>query len=383
MNVCVADAVAIKEIAVRKAFALGAGAVRVASAAADETSRGRMTVAFARGDFATWRFDDEYARRSADPASVMPGARSVVCIAVPYAPAAAGGYLRGRISSYARRPDYHRSVRSLLRAVAAAIDAAAGEAVTLVACDTKPIAERAFAASSGLGWIGKHTLAIVPELGSYVFLGEILTTLPLPPDEPLRKNCGSCRRCADACPTGALRADYTIDATRCISDLTQRPDGIPLRMRALVGDWVWGCDICQVVCPPGQPARRAAAAGAQDESPALVELLGLRGSAFKRKYRPSAMGWRGPAVLRRNAAVALGNALDRSTVPALAQSLRTDSHPMVRGHVAWALGRIGSPSALSALRTRYAAEEDTGVRAEIRAALAPFERRATERGSNR
>jgi epoxyqueuosine reductase len=373
------DSAKIKEGAVRTALALGAGAVRVASALPDDESQRRMREAFSRGDLATWGYGAEYARRAGDPGELLRGARSVVCIAVPYATSQAAQRvpLRGRVSNYAWSSDYHRRLRALLRAVADEIDAAAGAAVTAIACDTKPLAERAFAARAGIGWIGKHTNVIAPRLGSFVFLGEIVTTLELPPDTPLRKSCGACARCIDACPTQALRGDYTIDANRCISDLTQRTDAIPLAMRPLVGEWVWGCDICQVVCPP---TRRAGERGSSQwaprvrdaASPALVELLALRSGSFKRTYRDTAMGWRGAAVLRRNAAVALGNALDRSTVGVLIESLKSDPHPMVRGHVAWALGRIGSPRAVATLRERYAGEEDRQVRAEIGSALEAF-----------
>lgn len=177
-----------------------------------------------------------------------------------------------------------------------------------------------------------------------------------------------------ACPTGALRGDYTIDANRCIADLTQRTDGIPRELRPLVGEWVWGCDLCQIACPPTQRAgargdARWAPLSAQSARPALLELLGMRSATFKRRYRASAMGWRGAAVLRRNAAVAVGNALDRSTVGALARSMATDPHPMVRGHAAWALGRIGSPAAEGALRARREREADAGVCQEIEIAL--------------
>jgi epoxyqueuosine reductase len=370
------DAGRVKQRAVRAAIARGAGAVRVAPARPDETSRARMEAAFGRGDFATWRYDAAYARRATDPSSLLRGARSVVCVAVPYAVPLASdrATLRGRVSNYAWSPDYHRRLNALLHAVASEIDAAAGAAVTAVSCDTRPLAERAFAAAAGLGWIGKHTNVIAPKLGSFVFLGEVVTTLDLPADAPLRKSCGTCTACVEACPTGALRGDYTIDANRCISDLTQRTDAIPTEMRPLIGDWVWGCDICQLVCPPTSRAPRSGAAESKpldDDAarPPLVELLTLRSGAFKRRYQKTAMGWRGAAVLRRNAAVALGNALDRSAVGPLASSLERDPHPMVRGHVAWALGRIGSPPAIAALRRRYAAEPDASVRGEIAAAL--------------
>ncbi|MBV8725599.1 MAG: tRNA epoxyqueuosine(34) reductase QueG [Candidatus Eremiobacteraeota bacterium] len=362
----------VKERAVRTAMALGAASVRVVSAAPDAQSRRRMAEAFARGDFTTWRYDDRYARQATDPGKLLAGARSVLCVAVPYGSIATSPTprLRGRVSNYAWLPDYHRGVRSLLQSVAREIDAAAGCAVTAIACDTRPLAERALAARSGLGWVGKHTNVISPEFGSFVFLGEIVTTLDLAADATLRKTCGSCRRCVDACPTRALRGDYTIDATRCISDLTQRADGIPTEMRSLVGDWVWGCDLCQLVCPPTVAAERSHRR--EQPTPAFVDLVALlrmRSGEFKRRYRATAMGWRGAAVLRRNAAVALGNSLDRAAVPALIESLRSERNAMVRGHVAWALGRLGSPPAIAELQRACASERDAGVCGEIASAL--------------
>ncbi len=211
-----------------------------------------------------------------------------------------------------------------------------------------------------------------------MFLGEIVTTLELPPDAPLRKSCGACARCVDACPTQALRGDYTIDANRCISDLTQRTDAIPATMRPLIGDWVWGCDLCQLVCPPtavgaeygvvASGRRATSRPRGRRWSSCCACAAAISSGAIK----STAMGWRGAAVLRRNAAVALGNALDRSAVGALVESMRVDPHPMVRGHAAWALGRIGSPVALAALRRQQGVEGDAAVREEIRSALEPF-----------
>lgn len=379
MEAIKADPAAIKELALAKARELGVGDVRVAPAFDDRQSRRRMRAAFSRGDFRSWSYDEEYARRATDPCTLLDGARAVICVAVPYAVPAPteGDRLCGRVSNYAWSSDYHVRIRVLLTSIARVIDEAAGESVTAIACDTRPLAERALAARSGLGWVGKHTNLISSTLGSFVFLGEIVTTLELPIDAPLRKTCGTCARCVDACPTRALRGDYTIDANRCISDLTQRTDSIPRAMRPLIADWVWGCDICQTVCPPTQRAGAAACAqyaplDAQAAHPSLIALLQLRSGDFKRRFRRTAMGWRGAAVLRRNAAVALGNALDRSTVGVLVESLNCDPHSMVRGHAAWALGRIGSPDALRALHARYANEEDEEVRSEIRAALEPF-----------
>jgi epoxyqueuosine reductase len=364
---------------VRAAFAAGASAVRVTTAEPDERERLRLEAAYARGDVATWPYAAERARTSTDPATFLPGARSVVMLALAYAtpPPRRRAPLSGRVSNYAWAGDYHARLRALAGAVAGELDRFAGAPVCRVACDTAPLAERAFAARAGLGWVGKHANLIVPGLGSFVFLAEVVTTLALPPDPPSRKTCGACTRCVEVCPTGALRGDYTMDSTRCISDLTQRRDAIPRALRPLVGDWVWGCDLCQDVCPP---SRRAGPRGAPEFAPSsaafpdLQAMLRLRGRAFRRAYGRTAMGWRGAVVLRRNAAVALGNSLDRSAVPALEEALSGDPQALVRGHAAWALGRIGSPRARRALAAALAVERDAAALAEIVAAL-------TERGS--
>lgn len=354
------------------ARACGADAVRIAPAVPPEQARARLAASFARGDLAAWPYDGAYATDAADPQTLLAGARSVVCIAVAYAtPGVPERRGHARVSNYAWSEDYHRRMRAMLGDLAAAIEALGGTAA--FACDTAPIAERAFAERAGLGWIGKHTNLIAPGLGSYVFLGEVVTSLELAPDPPLRKSCGACTRCVSACPTGALRGDYTIDANRCISDLTQRKGPIPRALRPLIGTWLWGCDLCQEVCPPTRRAPRSApefvALDDGTRAPRAADLLVLRGAEFKRRYARTALGWRGAAVLRRNAAVVLGNALDRADVPLLAVALDADPHPLVRGHIAWALGRIGSPRALATLRERLRTETDVLVVDEIEAAL--------------
>lgn len=372
------DPAAIKAAVVRVGLEHGAGAVRIVAAGEDVATRVRLRAAIERGDMATWHLDEAYARAAADPSYVLEGARSVVCVAVPYATAPPRRrHLRGRVSNYAWSRDYHSRLRPILTAIAGVIDAAAGAPSCAIALDTKPLAERALAARAGVGWVGKNTTLIAPQLGSFVFLGEVVTTMELPPDVAVRKTCGTCERCVEACPTAALRGDYTMDATRCISDLTQRTDGIPRAMRAFIGEWIWGCDLCQTSCPPTQRAgdRRDEANAPQSTEaaqPDLIALLGMTSGTFKRTFKGTAMGWRGAAVLRRNAAVALGNALDRSSVPALARALECDPHPMVRGHAAWALGRIGSPSAFAALRARSVEEAENDVSDEIFAALKQF-----------
>lgn len=351
----------------------GIDRLRVASAEPDAVARERLAAAFERGDLATWGFDVERARSSSDPRTILPGARAVICVAVGYdtEPPKRRAPLTGRVSRYAWSRDYHRSLRHALERLEALLTPY-GRARAV--CDTAPLAERAFAQRGGLGWVGKHTGLIVPGLGALTFLGEIITDIPFPPDAPTRKQCGACRRCIDVCPTGALRGDYTIDATRCIADLNQRVDPIPRELRPLVGDWLWGCDLCTVSCPPSRRAPHVerptfAPLPGISPYPELVRLLHLRSGEFKRIYRATAMGWRGAAVLRRNAAVCLGNSLDRAAVGELERALAEDPHAMVRGHAAWALGRIGSPRALRALEARLATEQAPDVRGEIATAL--------------
>jgi epoxyqueuosine reductase len=348
--------------------------VRIAPAAIVPSGTERLRAAFRRGDFASWPYGDEYAAAASDPSAMLEGARAVVCIALAYAaPPPPHAPLSGRVSNYAWGDDYHPIVRRILDRIALEVTALGGR--SKVACDAMPIAERAFAARAGLGWIGKHTNAIVPGLGSYVFLGELIVTLELEPDEPLRKTCGGCVRCVAVCPTGALRGDYTIDANRCVADLTQRPGWIPRELRVRMGAWIWGCDLCQEACPPVRLAGYAAdirfSPALARARPALVDLLQLRSGGFKRTFERSAMGWRGAALLRRNAAIALGNALDRSAVAALELSLDNDPHAVVRGHAAWALGRIGSPRARRILGRAWESEGDDAVRREISDALEP------------
>ena len=307
------------------ARACGADAVRIAPAEPLDASRAQMAASFDRGDLAAWGYDERYACAATDPHPLLPQARSVVCIAVKYAtPSLSIPRGRGRVSNYAWSEDYHRRMRATLAQLAGELEKLG--ASNAIVCDTAPLAERAFAERAGVGWIGKHTNLIAPGLGSYVFLGEVITSLDLAPDAPLKKTCGACTRCVSTCPTDALRGDYTIDAMRCISDLTQRKDGIPRDMRAFVGTWVWGCDLCQDACPPTNRAQRDATAFApldeETRAPSLAALLRMRSGTFKRRYARSAIGWRGAAILRRNAAVAIGNLLDRADVPGTGRSAR-------------------------------------------------------------
>ncbi|NLC56104.1 MAG: tRNA epoxyqueuosine(34) reductase QueG [Armatimonadetes bacterium] len=286
-----------------------------------------------------------------DPRKVVPDARAVVVCGMSYYPGpepeGTGAVGRGIVARYARGNDYHDVLGEKLQALLAFIQAqapagAAGRAYV----DTGPVLEREVGALAGLGQFGKNTTLISRALGSYFFLGVVITTLALEPDPPASWNlCGSCTRCLDACPTGALRAPYELDARLCISYLTIEHRGsIPRELRAAIGDRVFGCDICQEVCPwnrRAQPCREPALAPRPEaEAPLLAELLALSQEEFSRRFRGSAVKRAKCQGLRRNAAVALGNTRDPAYAPVLTRAL-ADPDPVIREHASWALEQVG------------------------------------------
>lgn len=317
-----------------------------------------------------------HAPRASDPAQAVPGSKSVVVVGLPYrwdASDPESDILRGRVSSYAWGTDYHRVMQEKLRQLAAYLNEH-GAQIAHYYVDTGPILDRALAHRAGLGWFGKNTLLITKSgHGSYVFLGEVLTDLELEPDEFASGSCGRCRICLDQCPTGAIVAPFVVDARRCISYLTIELHGwIPRDLRPLMQDWVFGCDICQDVCPHNALIAR----GLHQEFaprrgvpfPDLIELLHIDEATYQERFRHSAIKRARRQGLRRNAAVALGNLRDLRAVPALIQALE-DQDPVVRGHSAWALGLIGGREAEQALQACRAVETDSAVLQEISAAL--------------
>jgi epoxyqueuosine reductase len=241
--------------------------------------------------------------------------------------------------------------------------------------DTGPLLERSFAEQAGLGFVGKNTCLIHPKFGSWLFLGELMLSEEIVPDrEVLPSRCGKCARCLEACPTGALEAPYRLNARRCISYLTIELKGpIPRELRSGIGNHIFGCDVCQQVCPwqrfsqqTGEPTFQCSST--ERVVPALVDLLEIDEGGFQRRYLDSPIMRLGRSGLLRNAAIALGNTGESSTVPVLGRSLG-DKSPLVRGHAAWALGRIGGSEAIAALRAVVETETDTGVQQELTAAL--------------
>lgn len=330
-------------------------------------------------------------KRGTHPQELLPGAQSIISLGLNYYPAdqeadpadtaaaadtdsrPSGPGLTGQIARYARGRDYHRVMKARMR------DFAAGLAARLdmpIAArwyvDDGPMLDRAAAARAGLGWFGKNSNILTRELGSWVFLGQVITDLKIAPDAPLVKTCGSCVRCIDACPTGAIVAPYVIDNARCISHLTIENRGaIPRELRPLLGDWIFGCDLCQEVCPvnrKAQPAQEPAFGQASLATADLIAILEMSETDFRERFRGTPILRAKRIGLQRNACVALGNGKNPAAVPALDRALQ-QGEPLVRGHAAWALGQIGGPAALVALHQAAQSETDGEVLAEIRAAL--------------
>lgn len=317
-------------------------------------------------------------RRGANPAALLPDARSIISLGLNYYPAGDAADAnpppeQGRVARYARGRDYHRLLKRRMRHLVAALSEQLGrQFAARWYIDDGPMLDRAAAARAGLGWFGKNGNILNPSYGSWLLLGQIITDLPLPPDAPLRKTCGQCARCIPACPTDAIVAPYVLDNRRCISYLTIEHKGpIPLALRPAIGNWVFGCDICQEVCPVNRkaPAARDPNFGRRDLSALdLIDLLQMSEEQFRQRFAGTPLMRAKHAGMQRNACIALGNAGDAAAVPALADALRT-AVPLVRQHAAWALGRIGSPAATTALRAAADTEPDPAVQSEIRQAL--------------
>ena len=323
-------------------------------------------------------YTEERVRRATNPEVLLPGSKSIISLAMSYLVEEAktsGNTPKGKIARYAWGDDYHGVLKSRLKEFVDGLPLRVGRPVkTRIFVDDGPMIDRAAAERAGVGWFGKNTNILTSSHGSWVFLAQVITDLELDPDQPLKKTCGSCVRCIDDCPTGAIVAPYVIDNTRCISFLTIELRGpIPREMRPLVGDWVFGCDICQDVCPVNRKAElglEPAFSQRHDFSaPDLIPLLDLDDEGFRERFHNSPVKRAKRIGIQRNVCVALGNIGDDTAVDALAISLR-GAEPLVRMHAAWALGRIGGRRADEALRSALEGEADPEVVEEIEEALA-------------
>jgi epoxyqueuosine reductase len=345
---------------------LGFGAVGIADVDVSAASE-RLRDWLAAGRHGAMDYMARHAALRADPSRLLPPgagpAACVISVRLDYLPRGSAPDWAARetqrlsqgdaavVSMYARGRDYHKVLRQRLQALAARIEAEVGAFGYRVCTDSAPVFEVELARRSGLGWRGKHTLLLAQTAGSMFFLGEILTDLPLPvtlpADAPTGEHCGTCARCIEACPTGAITAPYALDARRCISYLTiEHPEAIPENLRPLVGNRVYGCDDCQLVCPWNKYARTASLPDFDVrqglDRASLVELFAWTEPQFAARHAGSAIRRIGHVRWLRNIAVALGNA---PTSPEVVAALRARAdHPsaLVREHVGWALARHGA-----------------------------------------
>jgi epoxyqueuosine reductase len=318
------------------------------------------------------------ADRRADPRALWPEVRSIVMLGINYGPhedplAILKERSRGDISVYARGDDYHDLIKSRLKVLGRwLIDNAGGDIKVFV--DTAPVMEKPLAAAAGIGWQGKHTNLVSRELGSWLFLGALFTTLDLAPDEAELDHCGTCQACLDICPTAAFPAPYRLDARRCISYLTIEHKGpIPRELRALMGNRIYGCDDCLAVCPWNKfaVAGREAKLAARTElrAPPLAELARLDDAAFRVLFAKSAVKRIGRARFLRNVLIAIGNSADSALAPEV-ERLLEDASPLVRGAAVWALGRLDRARLEACAAARTKLESDPDVITEWAAARA-------------
>ena len=317
-------------------------------------------------------------RRRADPRAILPDCQSILVLGACYPQGAPLSLMEGesvdvnhaagKIAAYACGPDYHDLFAPRLQALAAFLEAQVGQPIrNRWYTDTGPLLERDLAQRAGLGWIGKNTCLITPGMGSYFLLAEILLSIHLEPDPPfVADRCGTCTRCLTACPTGCILPDRTIDARRCISYLTiELKSAIPPELRPLMGEWVFGCDVCQQVCPWNHTMPITKIGSIPD----LQAELKLTPESFNRRFQTTPLKRVKRRGYLRNVAVALGNSHDLTAIPALVQTLRQDPEHLVRGHAAWALGQIGGRAAQDALQASAQGETDAFAYAEIQAAM--------------
>lgn len=324
-------------------------------------------------------FEEKDLAKRTDPQLSMNQAKSIISIALAYPskmsdpPKSKPGDYRGIMARVSWGEDYHHVLRDKLQKIEAFLHEQMPEAETEIMVDTGALSDRAVAERAGLGWVGKNCSLITPEFGSWVYLGEMITNIPFPPDAPVEDDCGSCTKCIDACPTGALVQGGQLDSQKCLAFVTQLKNFVPEEFREKMGNRLYGCDTCQQVCPKNRKKNfthhEAFAPDPETAKPLLKPLLFMGKKAFKEKFGASSGAWRGKKPIQRNAIIALAHFKDRTAIPDLTKVMEEDPREAIRGTAAWALGKIGGEQAIEALERAKNKEKDPTVLQEIEKGL--------------
>lgn len=324
-------------------------------------------------------FEEPVIEKRVTPSLLLQEPRSIISIALAYPSKmkvrveGRKGERRGFFSRASWGLDYHHILRDRLKKLEEFILAKVPEARLKSMVDTGELSDRAVAQRAGIGWSGKNCGVITPEFGSYVYLGEMITSIPFAPDTPMEDQCGSCTACLDACPTGALVQGGQINAQSCIAFLTQTKGVIPEEFRDKIGNRVYGCDSCQTSCPVNKGKdfhfHEEMEADPEIAKPLLRPMLKMSNREFKNKFGHVSGSWRGKKPIQRNAIISLAHFKDETSIPDLIDILENETSPVLKETAAWALGKIGGDTALAALEKVKAVEADINVKSEIEKSL--------------
>lgn len=324
-------------------------------------------------------FEESDIEKRTNPQLVLSGAQSIIAIALAYpsklqdAPQSKRGERRGIFCRASWGQDYHAVLRDRLQKLEQFLQERVPNVQVKSMVDTGELSDRAVAERAGIGWSGKNCAIITPEFGSYVYLGEMITNLPFPPDIPLEEGCGTCNKCVEVCPTGALVQGGQLDSQKCIAFLTQTKGFLAEEYRIKIGNRLYGCDTCQTVCPKNKGIdfhlHPEMEANPELVKPLLKPLLTIGNREFKEKYGYMSGSWRGKKPIQRNAILALAHYKDETAIPDLVAVMKQDPRPVMRGTAAWALGRIGIKEAAEEIEKAKQAEQDEQVLAEMEKGL--------------
>ena len=324
-------------------------------------------------------FEEADIEKRVRPELIFEKPQSIISIALAYpsklkdAPKSKKGERRGIFCRASWGTDYHVLLREKLQLLEAFLKEKVPSALTKSMVDTGELSDRAVAERAGIGWSGKNTSIITPEFGSYVYLGEMITNLPFEPDHPMEDQCGTCNKCVEVCPTGALVQGGQLNSQLCIAYLTQTKGFLPDEFRSKIGNRIYGCDTCQTICPKNKGIdfhfHEEMEPNPEIAKPLLKPLLTISNKDFKENFGPVSGSWRGKKPIQRNAILALVHFKDETAMPELISVMQDDPRPVIRGTAAWAIGKIGGDEVSSVLQAALEKEKDEEVLVEIEKAL--------------